>query len=107
MRPSGSASILPKTVTRLPFAAAEANAIKPKLERYTGKEPAVFSGRNALEGVFKSLVRPRILVLSTHGFFLEDQEVEPSRDGLLSSASRSVPLTTSGKPLETHCSTVD
>ena len=100
MRSTNSTSVLPKRVERLPFTYAEANAIKPFLERYTSKEPKVFSGRNALEGVFKALVRPRVLVLSTHGFFLEDQQAKPINDNLPGLEKRSIPLSTTGELIE-------
>jgi CHAT domain-containing protein len=59
--------------SRLPGTAAEARIIAPFLHRLTGLEPVVRTGKTALESVFKTAHRPRVLVLSTHGFFLEDQ----------------------------------
>jgi len=70
-------------VDRLPGTAAEAVAVKPKLQAYGGEEPWVYRGKNALEGVFKSFRSPKVVVLSTHGFFLEDQEFKDrDRPGL-------------------------
>ncbi len=68
-------------VSRLPGTAAEAEAIIPSLTRYAG-EPKVYSDQQALEGVFKHLAPPRVLVLSTHGFFIADQQVNPVADAL-------------------------
>src|SRR5262249_52410480 len=48
------------------------------LTRWTGSEPRVYLREQALEGVFKSLSRPRAVMLSTHGFFLADDRPEPS-----------------------------
>src|SRR5262249_4334703 len=59
---------------RLPGTAAEVRARQPGLQKLAGQEPAVYTGARALEGVFKGLKQPRVLVLSTHGFFLEDQD---------------------------------
>ena len=100
----GSLSSLPQ-VDRLPGTAEEAAAIKPSVAHYAGAEPVIYEDQYALEGVFKALHRPRVLVLSTHGFFLPDQEVahdDKQSEGLAeegSSKGRAV-LTSEGKPLE-------
>ncbi len=97
-----SLSSLPK-VDRLPGTAEEAEAVMPSIERYAGVKPVLYQNQFALEGVFKALHRPRVLVLSTHGFFMPDQEVaRDQRDARLAEESnkgRAV-LTTEGKPLE-------
>ena len=62
---------------RLPGTAKEAKAIADALSR----KPTLYLGQYALEGVFKALVRPQVLVLSTHGFFLADQQPKPSESG--------------------------
>ena len=98
-----SLSGLPK-VGRLPGTAAEAAAIKPNVTRYARAEAVIYEDQYALEGVFKELHRPRVLVLSTHGFFLPNQEVAHKDDqtgGLAGEGSLSpAVLTTEGKPLE-------
>src|SRR5262249_6854256 len=68
-------------VKRLPFTANEARWIRPSLKSYTRTEPLMYLGGEALEGVFKTAQRPRVVVLSTHGFFLEDQEAATARPG--------------------------
>jgi CHAT domain-containing protein/tetratricopeptide (TPR) repeat protein len=77
--PTASGSFRLGKVVRLPGTAAEAKAIAPSLKAYTGVAPRVLTGASALEGVFRVLRSPRVLVVSTHGFFLPDQEA--ARDG--------------------------
>jgi CHAT domain-containing protein/tetratricopeptide (TPR) repeat protein len=59
---------------RLPGTAAEAKAITPFLQRYAAAVPVVLTGPQALEATFKAARRPRVVVLSTHGFFFPDQQ---------------------------------
>jgi CHAT domain-containing protein len=71
----------------LPGTAAEAEAIAPHLGKLLKSPPTVLTGQHAAEARFKSLSRPRLVVLSTHGFFHdssnEDSESEV-RNPLLS-----------------------
>lgn len=63
-------------VERLPGTAIEAQMITPKIEEFAGTKPQVYLGEFALEGAIKGSARPKILVVSTHGFF---QEVPPAK----------------------------
>ncbi len=63
------------TVARLPGTQSEAEAVLPQLEQYTATKAKIYSGQFALEAVFKTLRQPRVLVLSTHGFFEEEGNV--------------------------------
>jgi len=82
---------------RLPGTAAEAAAVVPALQRLTRQPPVLKTGTDAQEGLVKTTKGPRILVLSTHGYFLPDQEAaapELFADALQSAMSKD------GKPLE-------
>jgi len=68
---------LGENAPRLPSTAAEAAAVTPALASYYKTEPAVYTGQLASETVFKAVSRPKALVLSTHGFFLEGVERKP------------------------------
>ncbi len=101
---AGSASGLPK-VDRLPATADEARLITAALESYAHEVPTVYSEQYALEGVLKVVHSPRVLVLSTHGFYLPDQEVELENvrgrpGGIEADKSPGALLTTDGKSLE-------
>jgi CHAT domain-containing protein/tetratricopeptide (TPR) repeat protein len=63
---------------RLAGTAEEAKRVAPLLRRYTGRPATVYTRKQALEGVVKAARRPRVLVLCTHGLFLEGQEVRPA-----------------------------
>jgi CHAT domain-containing protein len=92
-------------VSRLPGTADEASLITTPLQTYAQAAPTVYSQRYALEGVLKMVASPSVLVLSTHGFYLADQEVKHDDDRADTTDSpagkaRSVVLTTEGRPLE-------
>jgi len=58
-------------VERLPGTMLEANAVQPSIKEFTSQDPQLYSDKYALEAVFKVLRQPRVLMLSTHGFFRE------------------------------------
>lgn len=66
-----------RRAARLPGTAAEAQAVTPLLKAWARAEPTVFTGKQALESVVKAARGPRVLVLSTHGYFLEDLDNKP------------------------------
>ncbi|MEZ6126034.1 MAG: CHAT domain-containing protein [Planctomycetaceae bacterium] len=55
---------------RLPGTAAEAAFVMPELEKICEGEVQLYSGEQATEAAFRSLVSPEILMVSTHGFAL-------------------------------------
>ena len=97
--PMATSSVLP-TVRRLPYTAAEAELISPRLQEYAVEEPILYTDQYAREGIFKALERPKVVVLSTHGFFLEEQEIQHDDQMLASTEMRRVALTIDGKPIE-------
>src|SRR5262249_5489196 len=68
-------------VRRLLGTASEAAAITPSLKAFSGASPRVHTQAETLEAVVKGARSPRVLVLSTHGFFLADQEVPRDDSG--------------------------
>ena len=64
-KPNEQAGLAP-----LPETANEAKAVTPSLEKYVGAKPQVFLQAAATEKQVKSIARPRVLLLSTHGYFL-------------------------------------
>ncbi len=73
-----SRSLSGATFHRLPGTAAEARDVVPSLRIFAGSEPLLFTGPSALEAVFKASASPKVVVLSTHGFFLDTPEDPPS-----------------------------
>ncbi len=59
----------------LPLAGRSAlvDALVPPLQEYLKISPVVYRGKQAEESTFKALHGPRMLILSTHGYFLPDQ----------------------------------
>ena len=94
--PSAGASTLGRAI-RLPGTATEAETIKPKLQSYAEIQPKAYTGQWALEAVFKAVRRPRVMVISTHGFFLPDQELSSDESDERSDRPGQ---TREGKPLE-------
>jgi tetratricopeptide (TPR) repeat protein len=66
------------SIRRLPGTRAEAKAIEAPLVAYTKQAPRQLQGKYALEGLVKEAKGPRVLVLSTHGFFLPTERLKPS-----------------------------
>jgi CHAT domain-containing protein/Tfp pilus assembly protein PilF len=98
---ASSAELLPKVV-RLPGTSAEAQAIAPSIRSYTRAEPQIYTDKRAVEGVFRAARSPRLIVLSTHGFFLPEQSTQRDERRCLGPdmVSTNIPLSTDGRPLE-------
>ncbi len=64
-------------IPRLPATATEAAAITAPLRKYAGAAPQVHTDKEATAGVFLAARHPKVVVLSTHGYFLSDQEISP------------------------------
>ena len=102
MRSVGSLGALPR-VPRLPGTALEAEAIRPKLQKWLGQEPKMFLEGQASEAIVKVVKNPRVLILATHGYFLPSQELDvKDRPGLdLDNGKRSAALfDKKGQPIE-------
>jgi CHAT domain-containing protein len=77
---SGSRTRAPTSAlfSELPGTAKEASWIEPSIEKFTKEKCRLYTWDRAQESFFKQLHRPKILVLSTHGFFtkLSDTTVD-------------------------------
>jgi tetratricopeptide (TPR) repeat protein/CHAT domain-containing protein len=78
------------TVRPLAGAASEADAFAAAMQSYVAAAPRVYRGKQASESEFKKLQSPRVLVISTHGFFLPDQSFD------------NIPVTEEAKRLQTR-----
>ncbi|MEW4561059.1 CHAT domain-containing tetratricopeptide repeat protein [Bremerella sp. JC770] len=83
-------------VAPLPSTRLEALAIAPSVSQICGNEPIQYLGKFALETVAKEVKSPRILVLSTHGFFLPEKHKLANQGVGTRSANPSQPK--KGKP---------
>ena len=85
----------------LPGTEKAAKLIAPKLATFAGKQPAMFVGQYALEGVIKAVHSPKVVLLQTHGMFLPDREFssDDELDLASSTLSRSV-LSRKKTPIE-------
>ena len=60
--------------------ATEAKAITPSLTLYAKADFKPYLQESALEGVFKKANNPKVIVLSTHAYFMQDQELPVPAD---------------------------
>lgn len=90
-----------RSVPTLPNTELEAEAISPSLEKIVGKPPTKYMRQYALESVVKRVHKPRMLVLSTHGYFLPDQQAKHNERAGSPGSSRSASLIAAdGKRIE-------
>ena len=76
-----SAGLKGEIFNRLKGTEREANAIRGPLAAYTKAEPIVWIGADANKTKFFRLHSPKVLVMSTHGFFLaEEKTADPRTD---------------------------
>ena len=67
-------------VPRLPFTALEGRAVIQRLKKQW-PEALLLTDQNALAEKVRTTASPRVLVLSTHGFFLPEQETKAGKPG--------------------------
>lgn len=88
LRSASITSELPK-VKRLPYTAVEAQTILPNVEAIASDKPIVYTGEYALEGVFKKVIQPKMVILSTHGVFLPAKQNKVSESSFASASKPS------------------
>ncbi len=59
---------------RLRGTGIEADGVFPLLEQFTGTKPLLYKQPEASEAHFRELRRPRVLIMSTHGLFLDQND---------------------------------
>lgn len=74
---------IPTNWQPLPGTAVEARFVAPALKAYSGREPDIRLRDQADEPTFKDVWRPRMLLVSTHGFFLEAGGAQALQNPLL------------------------
>lgn len=77
----------------LPGTAREADTIRPSLTKYAGAKPHELLGKAATKDALLAVARPKVLVVSTHGYFLRPPRVRPAR-----ADSRGIDLIIDEKP---------
>ena len=95
------------TVRPLSGAAAEVDAFTAALRSYVAAAPNVYRGKQASEGEFKKLQSPRVLVISTHGFFLPEPSLRQYAADRRSQAAvdslQCLPFLRAGRKERTDC----
>ena len=79
----------------LPGTEREGEAISRILKDDLTLKTVLYTRQAALEEVLKGIKRPKVLHIATHGFFLRDEEIQPSdevfRNPMLLSGQRAIP----------------
>lgn len=78
---SSSSDLLATNWPRLIGTAQEASAILPKLMTFLGSRPTLYTRQQAVEATVKQVKSPQTMILSTHGYFQEDQAVQLKDQG--------------------------
>ena len=61
---------------QLASSAAEAEAIAPSIKEFAKEKPKLLTSFSALESEFKKLHRPKVLAISTHGYFEQNKRIK-------------------------------